>query len=95
MSTVTDPTPERVAEVVAGLTARSRRALVRIGDDWTLEGAPGPARRDAYSLWWGRDAKRAQLLVETPRYEHPYMWAWKLTPLGIAVRTALTEASND
>lgn len=76
-----------VERIAAGLTKASRRALVRIGKDWTEEGSPGPARSDAYSLWWGRDHKHK--LVEQPRAyafgQFCCSWKWKLTPLGLRV----------
>lgn len=54
-----------VEAVVRGLTKASVRALARIPRwGWIEEGAPGPARVDAYSLWWGRDGKKG--LVERP-----------------------------
>lgn len=85
---MTDPT--EIARVAAGLTRASRRALVKIHPtEWTDEGAPGPARVDAYSLWWGRDHGKG--LVEKPKqfsWGNSMIpgWRWRLTPAGRKVR---------
>lgn len=82
---------DEVERIAKGLTAASRRALPKIGIEWTDEGSPGPARSDVYSLWWGRDGKHK--LVESPEsYAHTMAscrWRWKLTPLGLRVRESL------
>lgn len=89
--------PERVAAIAAGLTKASKRALVRIGLGWTEEGGSGPARKDAYSLWWGRDGKYK--LVEQPTAfgfaRASCSWKYRLTPLGTAVRAHLTRNTED
>lgn len=79
-----------LATLAGKLTAGSRRAIVRISHlSWTEEGFPGPARSDAYSLWWGRNGKLK--LVEPPvvftTSDARHVWKWKLTPLGLALRT--------
>lgn len=84
---MTDP-----ASIAAGLTKASKRAIVRMNSKtWVGEGGHGPAGKDAYSLWWGKDGRHH--LVEEPI---PYAinqfgcsWKWRLTPLGLAVRAAL------
>jgi hypothetical protein len=88
---MTTPSMSEAEKIAAGLTKASRRALVKIGDGWTEEGSPGPARKDAYSLWWGKDGKKR--LVEPPE---PYAisqftcsWKYRLTPLGRSVRAIL------
>ena len=86
-------TDAEVAAIAAGLTKASRRALVRIGKDWTEEGSPGPARSDAYSLWWGRDRKHR--LVEQPKAyaisAGSCRWKWRLSKRGLRVAQHLKQ----
>ena len=87
-----------VAEIAGRLTTASRRALVRIHPTgWSDEGGSGPARKDAYSLWWGRDGKFG--LVMSPQ---PYAWTgsgckfrFALTLLGQKVRAHLLNQDTD
>ena len=83
---------DRLRELAGKLTNASRRAIVRIGETWTREGAPGPARQDAYSLWWGRDGARK--LIDRPRWVEPGRWEYRLTPLGTALRNLITEGER-
>ena len=86
-----------VAQIVAGLTKASKRALMKIGTEWTTEGHPGPARADVYSLWWGRDGhhKLVDNKVVAVSSAGVATWAWKLSRLGLAVRTALLSKDGD
>lgn len=78
-----------VAEIAEGLTKAGKRALVRIGTDWTPEGSPGPARADAYSLWWGRCPKGLVENKVTSLCGMSANWSWKLTDLGRQVAAHL------
>ena len=85
-------TPEEVERVAKGLTKASRRAIVRMGDGWTREGAPGPSRYDAYSLWWGRDGKAG--LIAKVRWLDGDRWEYLPSAKGLAVRDYLREAGE-
>lgn len=95
---MTPPDPQQVAEIAGRLSKASKRALVRIDDyGWTEEGAPGPSRSDAYSLWWGRNGKE-KLVMSPLSFEHTFAscrWKWKLTPLGRQVQAYLRGNSHD
>ncbi len=95
---MTTPTPESVKTLADGLTKASRRALMLIESDRTFtdEGSPGPARKDVYSLWWGKDGKHR--LVDRPQ---PFAFGqfccsyrWRLTQLGKLVKAHIG-ASHD
>lgn len=88
----TTPDPRQIA---AGLTKAANRALIRIDREWTAEGAPGPSRRDAYSLGWGRSGRLG--LIERQCFgcgDYGVKWRYRLTPLGLAVR-AILEGQSD
>jgi hypothetical protein len=93
---MTNPTTLNVEEIARGLTKASKRALLRIRfNNWTEEGHPGPSRRDAYSLCWGRDGRH--MLAETKAYaigKNGASWCYALTPLGKRVRAALLKEKN-
>jgi len=95
---MTPPDPQQVAEIAGRLSKASKRALVRIAEyGWTGEGSPGPARDDAYSLWWGRNGKE-KLVLQPISYDHSFAscrWKWMLTPLGRQVRAHLIGKSHD
>lgn len=81
-----------VTDVAAKLTKSGTRALLRIGREWTTEGAPGPSQANAYTLGWGKDAKYGLIDRLVVGYgPKGARWAYKLTPLGLAVRNHLTE----
>lgn len=84
---------EDIQKIAEGLTKASKRAIVRISSVyyWTEEGAPGPSRSDAYSLWWGKDGKKK--LVDPPQAfafsAASCRWKWRLTPIGQRVSAYL------
>lgn len=85
-----------VETIARGLTKAATRALMRIGRDWTDEGSPGPARVDAYSLGWGKSAKFRLAENKVIGAGQFYtVWAWRLTPLGLAVRAHLATPQTD
>jgi hypothetical protein len=89
-------TPD-LAAIVRQMTKASRRALVKIGTEWTDEGSPGPSRTDAYSLWWGKNGHLR--LIEAPvpfAIGHSSCrWRYRLTKLGAQVRAHLLSETND
>ena len=88
-----------MADIAGRLTKASRRALVLIASEhfYTDEGSPGPARKDAYSLWWGKDGKLG--LVTAPQ-AHAFgqfccSYRWRLTPLGKRVKAHIQGNPHD
>jgi hypothetical protein len=91
MSTVSDPTPERVAEVVPGLTGPQITRLHGVAE-LRARGLSWASRYGDISIRTSRATTAALLQRGLLRDDDG---SAALTPLGIAVRTALTEASND
>lgn len=89
-------TADTVDQIVRGLTKASKRALPLIDEDWTRGGWGGslPNPNDAYSLVWGRNRNLRLVDVRledgtgVPGQEA--RWEYRLTPLGLEVRTALS-----
>lgn len=95
MNPTTNTEAGAVADVAAKLTKSGTRALLRIGREWTNEGAPGPSRANAYTLGWGKDAKHRLVERQVVGYSgRGALWAYKLTPLGLAVRQHLEQGAT-
>lgn len=88
-------TPDQARAIAAELGKAASRALCRIGTDWTPEGSPGPARKDAYSLGWGKGGHFGLIEKHSIGVDiNSTHWAYRLTALGQAVRAILQEQRN-
>ena len=82
-----------VDSIVAGLSEAQRRALLAIGSDWTFTGKKTIHPSAANSLrLYHNDLVDHNWIKPTTRHLYP-KGAYRLTPLGLAVRAKL-EADN-
>ena len=83
-----------IAAIAKGLTKASERILPKLNAE-TFTTMSGRDARGAYSLWWGRDgSKRLVEIHLTDKPDHTptgWLWSYRLTPLGLAVRQHLQE----
>lgn len=83
------------ADIVAQLSEAAKRALVRIGKEWTAEGSPGPSRRDAYRLGGGRAGNMGLIEKRVSGYGNlGPIWEYRLTRIGLECRAILQENPN-
>ncbi len=86
---------ERLLALVKGLAKGSRKALLAMTDEWQFAGAKSFNAAGAHALEsYCRDLAEHEFRKPGPRtqYARP---AWRLTPLGLALRDHLRARAGD
>jgi len=87
------PTPDEVAKIASGLTGGAARACKAMTDEWQFCGKATFNANGAWALHWAKGCGGRGAIAEREGQKDG-KWsrdAYRLTPLGIAVRNHLIE----